>query len=197
MASFFHKLAHTIACALFCTCTLFLIFFASTTHAATPAEIVAEAEALARQGDMPGALDKMQQAADALWDLQDFQLLRSGFEIDGSLQDSLTIKSGETFTVVAGLTGFGYRSEANKLSVLFEVDLEILHQSGRILARRENFAIVTETVAKRLAEFTLKMSVQTPALLDGAYQAVFTVRDIASDQSREFMLPFNVNGALE
>lgn len=191
MASFLSKLALTTACA------LLLTFSASHAQTATPAEIAAEAEALARQGNMPAALERMQQAADALWDLQNFQLLRSGFEGDGSLQDSLVLKSGEAFTAVAGLTGFGYQKNATNLGVSFEVDLEIQHQSGRVLARKQNFAIVSETVSKRLAEFTLKMKVQTPALLDGAYKAVFTVRDVASSQSQEFTLAFTINGILE
>lgn len=191
MASFFSKLALTTAC------TLLLTFPASNAQAASPAEIAAEAEALARQGDMPAALERMQQAADALWDLQSFQLLRSGFDVDGALESSQVLKSGETFTALAGLTGFGYSNETADLSVSFEVDLEIQHQSGRILAKKQNFAMITEVVSKRLAEFILKMKVQTPPLLDGAYKAVFTVRDVASEQSQEFILPFNIDGTLE
>lgn len=191
MASFFHKLA------LLQACLLLLTFSAGNAFAATPAEIAAEAETLARQGDMPAALERMQQAADALWDLQDFQLIKSGFEIDGTLKDSLTLRSGEAFTAVAGLAGFGYQGSDADLSVSFEVDLEIRHETGRVLAQKQNFAAVSETVAKRLAEFTMKMKVQTPALLDGEYTAVFSVRDLASKQSREFALTFTIDGVLE
>lgn len=191
MASFFHKLAPSLAC------SLLLTFSAGNAFAATPAEIAAEAEALARQGDMPAALERMQQAADALWDLQDFQLVKSGFEIDGTLKDSLALKSGEAFTAVAGLAGFGYQGSDSDLGVSFEVDLEIRHETGRVLAQKQNFAAVSETVSKRLAEFTMKMRVQTPALLDGEYTAVFSVRDLASKQSREFSLTFTIDGVLE
>ncbi|MEP3106363.1 MAG: hypothetical protein ABJO09_08395 [Hyphomicrobiales bacterium] len=197
MASFFSKLAFTIAMVMLFACTGIFCFSVSHANAETPSEIAAEAEELARQGDMPEALEKMQQAADALWDLQNFKLLKSGFEVDGTLQNSLVVKSGEAFTAVAAFAGFGYRNEGDKLSVSFEVDLNILHQSGRILASRENFAVVSEAVSNRIAEFTLKMKVQTPALLDGEYQAVFKVRDLASEQSRDFILPFSVSGILE
>lgn len=191
MTGFLRKLTPPIVC------SLILTISAGNVFAASPAELAAEAETLARKGDMPAALERMQQAADALWDLQDFKLVKVGFENESTLIDSMALKSGQSFTAVAGLAGFGYQGSNGNLSVSFEVDLEIQHQSGRVLAKKQNFAVVSETVSKRLAEFTLKMKVQTPALLDGDYKAVFIVRDLASKQSRDFALAFNITGVLE
>lgn len=177
--------------------SLILFFMTSFAHATTPTELAAEAEALARAGDMPAALERMQQAADALWGLQDLTLVKSGFKSEALEPDILVLQSGDAFTAFASLTGFGYEENDAELSVAFSVDLEIRHLSGRVLARREGFATVKEPVSKRLSEFTLEMQVQTPALLDGQYEAAFVVTDLASNQSRPFSLNFTIDGVKE
>jgi hypothetical protein len=169
----------------------------SNVMAASPTELAAEAEALARQGNMPEAMKRMQQAADALWDLQQFKIIQTNLLNDGAPQQSTTLQSGEVLSVSALLAGFGYLESEETLTVSLAVDVEIRHGSGRVLASMKDFASVSQTVPGRVAEFSVEMNLTTPALLDGEYEAVFTLRDLASGQSAQFIQKFGIDGIVE
>lgn len=169
----------------------------SNAMAASPSELAAEAEALARQGNMPEAMKRMQQAADALWDLQQFKIIQTNLLNDGAPQQSTTLQSGEVLSVGALLAGFGYLESEETLTVSLAVDVEIRHGSGRVLASMKDFASVSQTVPGRVAEFSVEMNLTTPALLDGEYEAVFTLRDLASGQSAQFIQKFGIDGIVE
>lgn len=170
---------------------------ATTASAASPSELAQEAEALARQGNMPGAMQRMQQAADALWGLQQLKIIEAKSLNVGDLQQVPKLLSGEDLSVSILLAGFGYERSDDTLSVSFSVDVDILHASGRVLASMQDFASVTQTVPGRVAEFAIEMSLKTPALLDGEYEAAFTLRDLASGQSAQFTQDFKIEGIVE
>lgn len=178
---------------------LLMLAMGSATHvnAASPSELAQEAEALARQGNMPEAMDRMQQAADALWDLQQLKIIETTLLVDGEPQQTAVLPSGADLSVNALLTGFGYRGNEESLSVAIAVDVDIRHASGRVLASMEDFASVSQTVPSRVAEFSIEMSLTTPALLDGDYRATFTLRDLASGQSAQFTQEFSIVGVLD
>lgn len=169
----------------------------SSVMAASPSELAAEAEALARQGNMPEAMERMQQAADALWDLQQFKIIQTNLLTDGETRQTATLRSGEVLSVGALLAGFGYLESNDTLAVSIAVDVDIRHGSGRVLASMQDFASVSQTVPGRVAEFSIEMNLTTPALLDGQYEAVFTLRDLASGQSAQFTQAFAIDGILE
>lgn len=177
--------------------TGFAIICGSAAQAATPSELAAEAEALARQGNMPAAMERMQQAADALWDLQQLKLIEAAIVVEDRTVQTITLKSGEDLAVTARLAGFGYEGSDEDLQVSFAVDVEIRHKSGRVLAAMDDFALINEAVPGRLSEFTIQMVLTTPALLDGDYEAAFTLRDQASGQSTQFSLGFSIEGITE
>lgn len=170
---------------------------ASGAFAASPSELAAEAEALARQGNMPEAMKRMQQAADALWDLQQFKIIETDLLSDGETRQPSVFRSGEVLSVGALLTGFGYQGNADTLSIAIAVDVDIRHGSGRVLASMKDFASVSQSVPGRIAEFSIEMNLTTPALLDGAYEAVFTLRDLASGQSAQFTQEFSIEGIVD
>ncbi|MEH6728313.1 MAG: hypothetical protein V7703_19350 [Hyphomicrobiales bacterium] len=169
----------------------------SSVIAASPSQLATEAEALARQGNMPEAMERMQQAADALWDLQQFKIIETDLLIDGAPQPIAVLQSGEVLSVSALLAGYGYQGSAETLSVAIAVDVDIRHGSGRVLASMKDFAAVSQTVPGRVAEFSIEMNLTTPALLDGDYEAAFTLRDLASGQSAQFTQAFRIDGILE
>ena len=176
---------------------LLAVSAASGAIAASPSQLAIEAEALARQGNMPEAMERMQQAADALWDLQQFKIIETRLLIDGEPQPIATLKSGEVLSVSALLAGYGYQGSAEALSVAIAVDVDIRHGSGRVLASMKDFASVLQTVPGRVAEFSIEMNLTTPALLDGDYEAAYTLRDLASGQSAQFTQAFTIDGILE
>lgn len=169
---------------------------ASTVIAASPSELAREAEALARQGNMPEAMERMQQAADALWGLQQLKIVETTLLIDGEPQQTATLRSGEVLSISALLAGFSYEGSEDALSVSFAVDVDIRHASGRVLASMQDFASVSQTVSGRVAEFSIEMNLTTPALLDGDYEAAFTLRDLASGQAAQFVQSFSIEGIL-
>lgn len=168
----------------------------STAIAASPSDLAREAETLARQGNMPAAMERMQQAADALWDLQQLQIVETTLLVDGEPQQTVLLRSGEVLSISALLAGFSYQGSEDDLSVSFAVDVDIRHASGRVLASMQNFASVSQTVPGRVAEFSIEMNLTTPALLDGDYEAAFTLRDLTSDQAVQFVQGFSIKGIL-
>lgn len=170
---------------------------ASVGHAASPSELAIEAEALARQGNMPEAMERMQQAADALWDLQQFKIIETTLLVGDEPQQTKILQSGEVLSVGALLAGFGYQASGDSLAVSIAVDVDIRHATGRVLASMQDFASVSQTVPGRVAEFSIEMNLTTPALLDGVYEAAFTLRDLASGQSAQFVQEFSIEGILE
>ncbi|WP_306261580.1 hypothetical protein [Pararhizobium sp. IMCC21322] len=169
---------------------------ASTAMAASPSELAREAEALARQGNMTEAMERMQEAADALWGLQQFKIVETTLLIDGEPQQTAILRSGEALTISALLAGFSYEGSDDNLSVSFAVDVDIRHANGRVLASMQDFASVSQTVSGRVAEFSIEMNLTTPALLDGDYEAAFTLRDLASGQAAQFVQGFSIKGIL-
>ncbi len=174
--------------------TSLAILYGSAGHAASPTELAAEAEALAREGNMQAAMERMQKAADALWDLQELKVIEAAIVVEDRKAQTLTLKSGGDLTTTVTLAGFGYEGSEDDLKVSFAVDVDIRHSSGRVLASMENFAQINEAVPGRLSEFTIQMIVTTPALLDGDYQAAFTLRDLVSGQATQFSLGFSIDG---
>nr|WP_306265143.1 hypothetical protein [Pararhizobium sp. IMCC3301] len=177
--------------------TSFAICYGSVGQAASPSDLAAEAEALAREGNMQAAMERMQQAADALWDLQQLKTINAAIVVEDRPVQTMSLKSGGDLTVTATLGGFGYEGSEEDLKVSFAVDVDIRHSSGRVLASMADFAQINEAVPGRLSEFTIQMIVTTPALLDGEYQAAFTLRDLASGQATQFALGFSIDGVAE
>ncbi|MCR9239413.1 MAG: hypothetical protein NXI17_22315 [Alphaproteobacteria bacterium] len=169
---------------------------ASTAMAASPSDLAREAEALAREGNMPAAMERMQQAADALWDLQQLKIVETTLLIDGEPQQTAILRSGEVLSISTLLTGFSYKGSEDSLAVAFAVDVDIRHTSGRVLASMQDFASVSQTVSGRVAEFSIEINLTTPALLDGDYEAAFTLRDLASGQAAQFVQDFSIEGIL-
>jgi len=104
-------------------------------------------------------------------------------------------KPGETLFVYAEPVGFGWKPVGgDRVEFGFEVDFVIKKRDGTIIGGKDNFARLALQSHSRNREFMLKLSLDVAGVPSGDYVLQYRLRDIASDKSMSFELPFTIAG---
>ncbi len=108
-------------------------------------------------------------------------------------RESKTFKPGEKVVVYAEPVGFGWKDAGRGMFELgFVVDFHIKSRDGEVLAEKENFMrIATESHTRNL-EFMVVLTLNLTSAPPGDYVVEYKLRDIASDKTASFNMPFKI-----
>ena len=108
---------------------------------------------------------------------------------------SSRFKAGEALIVYAEPVGYGWkRIGGDRFEFGFDVDFVIKEQGGNILAGKEDFAHLALQSYNRNREFMLTLTLDISGAPPGNYVLQYRLRDIASNKTASFELPFTIGG---
>ncbi len=177
------------------------VFFllANSVAAGSIAESGQEAEALLQNGDSIGALEALDSAMQTIWEKSPLafrkMLLVESAEAYGVYRprSSSQYKSGVPLVVYAEPVGFSYGSSALAgFDMRFAVDFALSDTNDAELFSKNDFLNVGLASLYRNREFYLKMTVNLTGLPAGKYKAKFHIRDVHSQKTGDFALPFEI-----
>ena len=102
-------------------------------------------------------------------------------------------KPGEKVVVYAEPVGYGWKDAGNGMFELgFIVDFLIKSKEGEVLAGKENFMRIATESHTRNMEFMVVLTLNMSSAPVGDYVVEYKLRDIASDKSATFEMPFKI-----
>lgn len=158
-----------------------------------------KAEQLLEKGDTIGALNALDEAAEAIWEKSPLVFRKVLFVEDADgfgvyrPRASSVFKVGEPLIVYVEPVGFGYGKHplgGNEINLVS--DFVLAGENGGALLSRDDFLNVTLASLYRNREFQMKLTVNLTGLPPGKYVAKFHVRDANSSKSGDFELPFEM-----
>lgn len=150
--------------------------------------------------DVPQELTRAEAAVVAAWSKAPLGIRRAvfvasppeGFGIYEP-RSSNRFRPGETLLVYAEPIGFGWKSiGGDRVEFGFDVDFVVKERDGTIVGGKDKFARLVLQSRNRNREFMLKLSLNLTGAPPGDYVLQFRLRDIASDKSTSFELPFTI-----
>ncbi len=111
---------------------------------------------------------------------------------DFERRTSDTFKAGEPLTVYAEPVGFNYVLANGRYSFALGADLSLESSAGQIIVQGENLFSIDDSSRVPIREFHMVLSINLPDIKAGAYKAVFLVRDMNSNKTGSFSVPFRI-----
>ena len=181
-----------------CLSALVAMSGASAAGAGPVVEAAERAEALHAEGDMPQALEALDDAVEVIWTegplaFREVALVESAGGL-GTYEEPAqrTYLPDEMLRVYVEPVGYGYGEAGANAEIGFDADLAIENTTGQIITEAEDvFSISVESAPGR-REFGMTLAFPVPYLRPGDYKAVFTVRDQNSAKTADFEVAFAV-----
>src|SRR5215210_7551160 len=108
-------------------------------------------------------------------------------------RSSNVFKAGEPLIAYAEPVGYGWKDIGNGMFEFgFAVDFLIKSPDGKILAGQQDFARLAERSHARNLEFMVTLTLNVTGAPPGDYVVEYKMRDIASEKSTTFELPFKI-----
>jgi hypothetical protein len=161
-------------------------------------ESAQRAEALSGEGKHLEALAALGEAVDQAWNASPL-LIRKAILVDQTSgfgryepRTSEEVTADERLTIYVEPVGFAFGKAGDNYATALAVDVAIQNTTGQVLVEvRDLFTLRTEAREKQ-REFSMAMRHPIPYLRPGKYAGVYTVRDLNSDKSASFEIPFTV-----
>lgn len=145
-------------------------------------------------------LDAARDAYSAAWNVSPLRLDNPGFVTrpadlagDYAWKDEPSFKPGETLLIYAEPRAYGYL-DAGEKGFEFGVilDLEVLGAGDELLLQQESFDTVSLRSWVQAKEMFLNISLALNGFTPGSYKLRIIARDLASDETADFTLPFTI-----
>ena len=107
-------------------------------------------------------------------------------------RDGNAFKAGETLMVYVEPVGFAYVLENGRYSFALSSDLAIESDAGHIIVEGANLFLIDDSSRVRIREFHMVLSVKVPEIKAGGYKAIYQVKDMNSDKTGSFSVPFKI-----
>ena len=102
-------------------------------------------------------------------------------------------KPGEKLVAYAEPVGYGWKDIGNgEYQFGFKVDFLIKTPDGKVLTGQQDFADLTETSHARNREFMVVLTLNISGAPPGSYVIEYKLRDVSSDKSTTFNMPFKI-----
>jgi len=145
-------------------------------------------------------VEKAQAALIAAWEKTPLSMRRALFVAKkaqgfGQFEErsSNVFKPGEPLVAYAEPVGYGWKDVGNGMFEFgFAVDFLIKSPDGKILAGQQDFAKLAERSRTRNLEFMVTLTLNVTGAPPGDYVVEYKLRDIASNKSTTFELPFKI-----
>lgn len=108
-------------------------------------------------------------------------------------RDGNTFKAGETLMVYVEPVGFTYTLENDRYSFALSADLSIESDAGHVIAEGEDLFLIDDSSRVQIREFYMVLSVKVPEIKAGGYTAIYKVKDMNSDKTGSFSVPFTIS----
>lgn len=99
---------------------------------------------------------------------------------------------GEEILIYAEPWGYDYIETRDGFQFGFDLDLEVLDSTGESLYREDGFQAIRMSSKRAVKELFLTVALDLDGFRAGEYQILIRANDIASDETAEFMLPFEI-----
>jgi hypothetical protein len=148
---------------------------------------------------MPTEIDKLIASVADLWAAAPLQVRRALFVQeratsfgDFATRESARFKLGEKLFVYVEPVGYVWRAESEFFHFGVAIDFLVKSPAGQILGGQDNFGRFTLRSRARVMEFMLNLTLTLDGAPAGDYVVQFTLRDLHSDKSAKFELPFAI-----
>ncbi len=112
---------------------------------------------------------------------------------DIAAREDALFAPGEAIRIYAQPLGYGYLETENGVEFGVDLDLELLSEAGKLLVEQEGFQSIRLASSVEVREMYLNIEIDLDGLGPGAYQLRIRANDIASDETAETTLPFEVD----
>jgi hypothetical protein len=111
---------------------------------------------------------------------------------DFAARESARFKPGEKLVVYAEPVGYVWRDEGEFFHFGVATDFLVKSPNGQILGGQDDFGKFMLRSRARVMEFMLNLTLTLDGAPAGDYVLQFTLRDLYSDKSTKFELPFAI-----
>lgn len=177
---------------------LLVVLGASAAAAGPVADAAARAETLQAEGKTSEALTALDEAVDAVWKAGPLAF-RKIVVVDKAGRGGTYTERGagpfqpdETLTVYVEPVGYGYGGSGSAPTVGFETGLTIYNGSGQVISEIADGFKLTAELAVNRREFGMTLPFAVPYVRPGDYVAKFAMRDLNSDKTGNFEVPFTI-----
>jgi hypothetical protein len=180
-----------------------LVFFATIpdANAGSIVDHATKAEALLESGKSVEAISELDAAMEVIWSASPLvfrkvlfvkQSTGYGLYVERGNQ---TFKPDEPLLIYVEPIGYGYGDDGtggNEISLA--VDFVLTDGNGKELFSKDDFITLGTPLRYHNREFHLDLSINLTGMPEGSYVGKYHIRDLHSDKSGDFELPFEVAG---
>jgi hypothetical protein len=148
---------------------------------------------------MSAEIDHLRESLADLWAASPLHVRRALFVVEraGSFGDfspraSSRVKPGEKLVVYVEPVGYVWRAEGDFFHFGVATDFLVKSSTGQILGGQDNFSSIVLRSRARVTEFMLNLTLTPDGAPAADYVLQFTLRDLHSDKSAKFELPFSI-----
>lgn len=163
--------------------------------------IVALLSALPVQAQTGDLLDAARQAYNAAWrasplSVENGMLVDRPAALAGDMvpRASDRFEIGEPIYIYAEPTGYGYEDVDGRKEFGVVLDLEVIDTSGAVLLTQEAFDTIRLSSLSEVKEMFINLTVNLTGFTPGVFLLTVRIHDITSDETAEFVLPFEIVG---